>query len=201
MTDPVEASAPVEATHSRALWPMLTLLAVAAAALIAIQMRRPKPANPFVGLSLPPVSAEGWINADRPLTVDDLHNKVVLADFWSTTCPTCVTDLPELRKLHERFRDDGLTVVGFTPESGDDAAAVREFIATKKVDWPIGYGAGFAFEMMGIQATPTYLLYDRTGQSTWGGHSLHGLDDAIIAALAKRGESQESRDKSQEPEQ
>jgi thiol-disulfide isomerase/thioredoxin len=172
-------------SQSMALWPMLLLLAVAAATLIAIQMRRPKPANPFVGLSLPPISAEGWINADRPLTASDLQGQVVLVDFWSTTCPTCVTDLPELRKLHEQFRDDGLKVVGFTPESGDDAAAVREFVETKKIDWPIGYGAGFVFEMLGIQATPTYVLYDRTGQSTWGGHSLHGLDDAIIAALAR----------------
>jgi thiol-disulfide isomerase/thioredoxin len=186
MANPVEVNAPVDATHSRALLPMLLLLVVAAAALIAIQMRRPNPANPFVGLSLPPISAEGWINSDRPVTADDLSGQVILVDFWSTTCPTCVTDLPELRKLHERFRDDGLTVVGFTPESGDDAAAVREFVETKKVDWPIGYGAGFAFEMMGIQSTPTYLLYDRTGQSTWGGHSLQGLDEAVIAALAKK---------------
>jgi thiol-disulfide isomerase/thioredoxin len=168
----------------------LLLLLVAAAALVAIQMRRPKPENPLVGLALPPVSAEGWLNTAQPPTLEDLRGNVVLVDFWATNCIACVEESPELVELHERFRDHGLTIIGFTPESGDDVASVRQFVEKEKIDWPIAYGAGFAFEMMQIQLTPTYLLYNRDGESIWGGHSLEGVDDAIVAALAKKeGES------------
>jgi hypothetical protein len=38
--------------------------------------------------------------------------------------------------------------------------------------------------MMEIRGIPMYILYDRSGVSVWGGHSLDGLDEATIAALA-----------------
>ena len=167
------------------VWPLLVLLLVAAGVLLAIQWRRPKPPNPFVGKSLPPISAAGWLNTDRPLTPGDLQGQVVLVDFWATDCPTCVSDMPELAEIHKRFAGQGLKIVGLTPQSGDDAARVKQFVEQKKIDWPIGYGAGFAFEMLGVELTPTYVLYDRTGHSIWGGHSLDGLDEAAVAALAK----------------
>ena len=52
------------------------------------------------------------------------------------------------------------------------------------LDWPIGYGAQMPFAVMGIEALPTLVLFDKSGKSVWAGHSLSGLDDAAIAALA-----------------
>lgn len=164
---------------------MVALLVIAAVALVAIQWRRPKAADPWVGLALPPISAEGWLNSE-PIAADDLRGHVVLVDFWSTDCVVCVQQAPELRKLHERYGDSGLKLVGFTPEPGSDRPRLERFVTEEGFGWPIGYGAGFMFEMMGIQFTPTYVLYDRSGRSVWGGHSLDGLDDAIVAALAKQ---------------
>jgi thiol-disulfide isomerase/thioredoxin len=171
--------------RSTGAWPLFVLLLVAAGVLLAIQWRRPQPPNPFVGKSLPPIGAEGWLNSDRPPTLEDWQGEVVLVDFWATDCPTCLSHLPELAELYQRFRGHGLKIVGLTPESGDDAQRVKQFVEKQQIDWPIGYGAGFAFEMMGIEFTPTYVLYDRTGRSIWGGHSLDGLDEAAVNALAK----------------
>jgi len=175
----------VEEERRGRVWPLMVLLLVAGGVLLAIQWRRPKPPDPFVGKSLPPVSAEGWLNTNAPPTASDLQGHVVLVDFWATDCPTCVSDMPELARFHKRFRGHGLKLVGLTPETGDDAARVRQFVEKEKIDWPIGYGAGFAFEMMSIELTPTYVLYDRTGRSVWGGHSLDGLDETVVAELAK----------------
>jgi thiol-disulfide isomerase/thioredoxin len=170
----------------RALWPMMALLAVAAAVLLAVQLRRPKPPDPFVGLTLPPIEAGGWMNTESPISRDDLKGKVVLVDFWSTSCPTCLSHTPELVDFHNKFRAHGLTIVGLTPESEAERENLEQYVEKAKVDWPIGYGAGYLFEMMGIEGTPTYVLYDRTGRSVWGGHSLHGLEEAAVAALAKK---------------
>jgi thiol-disulfide isomerase/thioredoxin len=175
-----------EVERSSAVWPMMVLLVVAAASLIAIQLRRPKAADPYVGMSLPPLSAEGWLNTAGPLTAEDLRGNLVLVDFWSTDCPACVRAMPELAALRQRFREHGLQVVGLTFETGDDVQRVKRFVAEQKIDWPIGYGAGFAFEALGIEYRPTYVLYDRAGRGVWGGHSLYGADDAVVAALAKQ---------------
>jgi len=171
--------------HKSAVWPLLALLVLAGAALVAIQWRRPKPPDPYVGLMLPPIEAGGWLNTPQPLSVNDVRGKVVLVDFWATNCPSCVSEMPSLAALHEKFGDHGLVIVGLTPESEAELPAVKHLIEREKIDWPIGYGAGLAFEMMGIEGTPTYLLYDKTGRSIWGGHSLYGVEDAILTVLAK----------------
>lgn len=169
-----------------AVWPLLLLLVVAACGLVAIQWWRPRPADPFVGLSLTELGAEGWLNRDGPPLPDELRGKVVLVDYWSTDCPSCIREMPELAKVHSRFSGDGLEIIGLTPERGDTLPRLEQFVNNEQIRWPIGYGAGFAFEMMGIQYTPTYVLFDRTGRSVWGGHSLSGVENAIIAALARK---------------
>jgi thiol-disulfide isomerase/thioredoxin len=151
---------------------------------VAIQLRRPKATNPFIGTPLPPLGVEGWLNTSTPLTIEDLRGSVVLVDFWSTDCPRCVLELPELAAMHKRFQSHGFEVVGLTPESGDAAPRVKQFVADKEIDWPIGYGAGFAFDATSIEVTPTYVLYDRSGRGVWGGHSLDGIDDILVTHLA-----------------
>jgi thiol-disulfide isomerase/thioredoxin len=162
------------------------LVVVAAAVLVTIQLRRPKPPNPFTGRPLPVLGAEGWLNSDGAPTPEGLRGRVVLVDFWATDCPTCVREMPELAEINDRFRDQGLVVVGLTPETGDEAERVKKFVERQEIDWPIGYGAGFLFETFGIQFTPTYVLFDRSGLSVWGGHSLDEAEDAIVAALASK---------------
>jgi hypothetical protein len=53
------------------------------------------------------------------------------------------------------------------------------------MDWPVGHGVSLAFEQMEIQWLPTYILFDRTGRSVWGGSELGSAEDAIVAALAR----------------
>jgi thiol-disulfide isomerase/thioredoxin len=164
----------------------LALVILAVVILVAIQMRRPRPQNPFAGRSLPPMEVEGWLNTDGPLSADDLRGKVVLVNFWATTCPPCRHHMPELVELHQQFQGAGLTVVGLTSEPEFAADEVKRYVeSVDGLDFAIGYGAGFVFDVLGIRATPTYILFDRTGRSVWGSHSLNGLEQAAVEALAK----------------
>ncbi len=52
-----------------------------------------------------------WINSE-PLTLEDLRGKVVLVDFWTYTCINCIRTLPYLTSWDEKYRDDGLVIVG-----------------------------------------------------------------------------------------
>jgi thiol-disulfide isomerase/thioredoxin len=164
------------------------LLVAAAATLVALQGGRPKPGGgAYVGKLLPPLDAGGWINTKTPLTADDLRGKIVLVDFWASDCLPCLHAIPELIQFNKRYRDEGVMIVGLSDESGQRAAHLKALIETRDgLDWPNGYDAVMAYEVLGIYGTPTYLLYDRSGRSVWGGHSLDGLEDAVTALLAKK---------------
>ncbi|GIU70690.1 MAG: hypothetical protein KatS3mg003_0169 [Candidatus Nitrosocaldaceae archaeon] len=59
----------------------------------------------------------GYINTDKPLTLADLKDKVVLVDFWTYTCINCIRTIPYLNAWHEKYSDDGLVILGIhTPE-------------------------------------------------------------------------------------
>src|SRR5699024_7661715 len=59
-----------------------------------------------------------WLNSP-PLTMAELRGKVVLVDFWAYSCINCLRTLPHVTAWYDRYRDDGLVVVGVhTPEFG-----------------------------------------------------------------------------------
>ncbi|MHB8215341.1 MAG: redoxin domain-containing protein [Candidatus Sulfotelmatobacter sp.] len=57
-----------------------------------------------------------WLNSS-PLSFRQLRGRVVLVDFWDYTCVNCIRTLPYVQAWHERYQDQGLTVIGVhTPE-------------------------------------------------------------------------------------
>lgn len=62
--------------------------------------------------SLPSLQGLGpWINS-QPLSMKDLKGKVVVIDFWTYSCINCIRSIPYIRGWYERYRDDGLVVIG-----------------------------------------------------------------------------------------
>jgi thiol-disulfide isomerase/thioredoxin len=169
-------------------WALLALMITAAATLIVLQAKRSdRQANQFIGQPLPPLEVEGWINSQKSLAVKDLRGKVVLVDFWASDCGPCLEQLPELIEFNKRYRDQGVQIIGLSEESGQRAIHLRNLVETRPgLDWPIGYGAGFAYEVLSVYGTPTYILYDRDGRSVWRQPSIGGLEEAVVKLLAKK---------------
>ena len=174
-----------EPPHSALPGALVVLVIAAVVLLLVARARQPRPPNEWAGRPLPPLDVAGWLNTEKPLAAEDLGGKVVLVDFWMTSCGPCIAALPDLASLRQRFRERGLAVVGLTPDPITDVRLTRRIEKTPGMDWPIGYGAESVFSSMGIYAVPTYVVYDRAGRSTWGGHSLSEAEDAIVEALAK----------------
>jgi thiol-disulfide isomerase/thioredoxin len=96
--------------------------------------------------------ATGWLNSP-PLRADDLIGKVVLVDFWTYTCINWLRTLGYVRAWHEKYRDQGLVVVGVhTPEFPfeRDVGNVRWAAEDLGVEYPIAldsaYGVWRAFD-------------------------------------------------------
>jgi thiol-disulfide isomerase/thioredoxin len=156
-------------------------------------------AGQFVGIPRPPLSVGGWLNADTPPSDESLRGRVVLIDCWFADCPPCRASMPHLVEFYNRYRDQGLVLIGLTPDAGRELAAAEAFVESiPGFDWPVGYDAQVPLGMMGVYEYPTLILFDASGRSVWAGHRVEDLGDAVDKALA--GTGQESRVKSREPD-
>ena len=92
-----------------------------------------------VGPPAPELHAKGWLNS-QALSGRELAGKVVVYDFWTYSCVNCVRTLPYLRAWHERYRDDGLVIVGVHSPEFDfekNHGNVERAVARLKVTWPV----------------------------------------------------------------
>ncbi|MFI5027800.1 MAG: cytochrome c biogenesis protein DipZ [Solirubrobacterales bacterium] len=80
------------------------------------------------------VDTQQWFNTpgERPLTMRGLRGRVVLIDFWTYSCINCLRTLPYLKAWDQRYRKDGLTIIGvhspefpFEKDAGNVAAAIE----------------------------------------------------------------------------
>ncbi len=62
-------------------------------------------------------------------TSDDLKDaKLVMINMWEPWCGPCVGEMPDLEKIYEEFKDQGLVILGVFAETGmdEDAAQILE---------------------------------------------------------------------------
>jgi thiol-disulfide isomerase/thioredoxin len=83
--------------------------------------------------------ANEWLNSP-PLTPSALGGKVVLIDFWTYTCINWLRTLPYVRAWADKYRDQGLVVIGVhAPEFAfeKNISNVRWAVNDMKIDYPI----------------------------------------------------------------
>jgi thiol-disulfide isomerase/thioredoxin len=110
--------------------------------------------------------ATQWFNSP-PLTMQSLHGKVVLVEFWTRECINCLHVLPHTKELYERYGADGLVVVGVhTPEYDEerDAFSLKQAIRTLGITYPVAMdNDNRIWNAYGNQYWPAIYLIDRDG--------------------------------------
>lgn len=89
---------------------------------------------------LPPLDGLGpWFNG-KALTREALRGKVVVIDFWTYSCINCLRSIPYVKAWDERYRKDGLVVIGlhapefaFEREPANVARSLKELGITYPV--------------------------------------------------------------------
>jgi thiol-disulfide isomerase/thioredoxin len=90
--------------------------------------------------------ATGWLNSPA-LTAAGLRGKVVLIDVWTYTCSNWVRTLPYVRAWAEKYKNQGLVVIGVhAPEFEFEKKVdnVRRAAKELRVDYPIAIDSDHA---------------------------------------------------------
>jgi cytochrome c biogenesis protein CcdA/thiol-disulfide isomerase/thioredoxin len=96
---------------------------------------------------LPDLSgAVTWLNSP-PLDAAALKGKVVLVDFWTYSCINCLRTVPYVRAWAEKYKDQGLVVIGVhAPEFAfeKDVANVKQAVGDLKITYPVAIDNNYA---------------------------------------------------------
>ena len=133
-----------------------------------------------------------WENSP-PLTIASLRGKVVLVDFWTYSCINCQRTIPFVRQWWDKYRSDGLVVVGVHSPEFDfekNVDNIRRAIKDYGVRWPVAVDSNMAtWNAYGNQYWPAEYLIDKTGRvrHTHFGEGEYDVTERAIQALLAEG--------------
>ncbi len=134
------------------------------------------------------ISSSTWLNSDN-LDWNELRGKVVVVDFWTFACYNCKNTLPYKKAWDEKYRAQGLVVLGVhTPELSfeKDVANVRQAVHDYNIKYPVAIDGDFAnWNRYNVWAWPTWFIVDKEGyiRYTHVGEGAYAESEMVIQAL------------------
>jgi thiol-disulfide isomerase/thioredoxin len=118
----------------------------------------------------PELAAGSWVNSE-PLTLKNLRGRVVLVEFWTFGCYNCRNTLPFIKRWDDRYRKEGLTVVGVhSPEFDHERKIenVRREVTSLGIHYPVVTDNDYqTWRAYNVDAWPTIFLLDKKGRIRW----------------------------------
>jgi len=135
------------------------------------------------GGQAPEISAAQWYNVPGGETTSlaALRGKVVVVEFWATTCRPCRKSIPRLNELHARYAPRGVVIIGL---SSEPPGTVGPFGQRRGMRSRVGAGSSSGRDY-GVSGIPHAFVVGTAGKVTWKGHPMDPeLATAIEKALA-----------------
>ena len=122
---------------------------------------------------------KGYINSDNIRIADLIGKKIILVDFWTYSCINCQRTTPYLNSWYERYKNDGLEIIGVhTPEFDFEKIYnnVKKAETNAKIKYPVvldsDYATWYAYEnrywphkyLIDIDG---YIVYDHIGEGAY----------------------------------
>ena len=165
-------------SKSRASVVLVGLLLAAGATLfyLSVAAKEKAPAVPYTVLN------------GQTGNVEQLRGKVVLVNFWATSCVTCVKEMPDLVATHEKFKARGYETLAVAM-SYDPPAYVSRFAESRQLPFKVVIdNTGEIAKRFGdVRLTPTTVLINKQGEivKRYVGEpdfaALHALVERLLA--------------------
>jgi thiol-disulfide isomerase/thioredoxin len=152
-----------------------------------------KPISSLEDLGLAPeLTNTTWLNVDAPLQLADLRGKVVLIDMWTFGCINCQHVIPSLKGWHDKYKDQGLVIIGnHYPEFDYEADLnnLKDAVAKNGIEYAIAQdNDGRTWSAYNNHYWPALYLIDKRGHIRYvhiGEGAYAETESAIQALLAE----------------
>ena len=102
--------------------------------------------------------------AGDKISTADLRGKVVMVNFWATSCTSCVREMPAMVDTYRKFKGQGLEFVAVAMQY-DPPNYVLNFTETRKLPFIVALDAGgdLAKSFGDVTMTPTTFVIAKDG--------------------------------------
>jgi peroxiredoxin len=100
------------------------------------------------------------------IALSDLRGNVVLLEFWATWCGPCKPDIPHLKKVWSRYRDEDFQLIGVSLDESTEK--LKRFVKERNLSWfqvqQEEKWGGQISQLYNVRGIPRTYLIDREGQ-------------------------------------
>jgi peroxiredoxin len=92
--------------------------------------------------------------------------KLLLIDFWSVYCSSCVQEMPHIVGLYTKYKDKGLQCIGIDLDPMMPAAKVKKFLEGQSFPMPypnVQDNRRLIMGQLGVSMLPTTIIVDPAG--------------------------------------
>lgn len=111
------------------------------------------------GHAAPPL--QGTTLSGERLSLATYRGQVLVVDFFATWCGPCKETIPHLISLKEKFGKQGAHILGLAVD--DTPKALREFIAAKRINYPVAQSSEDLETEYGVRSLPTLFVINKKG--------------------------------------
>jgi len=129
-----------------------TVLALAVPLPASAVIRKGDPAPPFKVVS----------TSGQSITLANYKGYVLVMDFFATWCSPCREAIPHLIELNSKYNKQGLQVLGLSADE-DGEKVVREFVAEKRITYPVALAGESLMTDYGLRSIPTMYVINKKG--------------------------------------
>lgn len=103
--------------------------------------------------------------AGDKVSTHSLRGKVVMVNFWATSCTTCVKEMPQMVETYNKFKGQGLEFVAVAMKY-DPPNYVLNFTETRKLPFTVAMDSGgdLARSFGDVALTPTTFVIGKDGK-------------------------------------
>lgn len=101
----------------------------------------------------------------KQITSQDLRGKVVMVNFWATSCPTCIKEMPQMVQTYNKYKGQGLEFIAVAM-SYDPPNYVLNYAQTRSLPFKVALDTkgDIAKSFGNVQLTPTTFVIDKNGK-------------------------------------
>jgi peroxiredoxin len=97
-----------------------------------------------------------------PVSLSDLRGKVVMLNFWFTTCPPCQTEMPAMQVAYDQYREQGFDILAVN--NAELPHMIHPFLDGLNLNFPVALDTARNIQQQyGIFNYPSTYFVDRDG--------------------------------------